>query len=212
VLRTLRPVGGGLAAASLATIGAYFVAAVTSSHSQPWWPYVLLLGLMILGCLLYVVGQPGTRAPATGSAPSDAAATRGDTSAETVKRPNRPVRPAAGAGASSSPAADLRDLTEVPSLPEGREPARRAQHSWCIKCGFPFTRPQGKATCDVDRPGENWCKKRAATPIATRLERMAQKANTTYRVHPEWAAQQEVTSNGSTDRRQTNTSEEWWTE
>jgi hypothetical protein len=58
MLRYLRPAGRGLAAASLATAGAYFVAAVTVDHPLPWWPYVLLLGLAVLGGIGYVAGQP----------------------------------------------------------------------------------------------------------------------------------------------------------
>ena len=63
MLRHLRPVGGGLAAASLATVGAYFVAAVTSSSPQPWWPYLLLSGLTALGGLSYLIGQRDSRTP-----------------------------------------------------------------------------------------------------------------------------------------------------
>lgn len=57
MLRYLRPAGGGLAAASLATAGAYFVAAITTGHAAPWWPYLLLLGLAMLGGIGYVAGQ-----------------------------------------------------------------------------------------------------------------------------------------------------------
>ena len=67
MLRYLRPAGGGLAAVALATAGAYFVAMITSGHPTPWWPYLLLLGLALLGGVGYVVGQPDSkpRAPAT---------------------------------------------------------------------------------------------------------------------------------------------------
>ena len=58
MLRYLRPAGGGLAAVSLATAGAYFVAVLTTGHPLPWWPYVLLLGLAALGGIGYVAGQP----------------------------------------------------------------------------------------------------------------------------------------------------------
>jgi hypothetical protein len=51
VLRYLGRAGGGLAAISLATVGAYFVAAVTGGHPQPWWPYLLLFDLVALGGL-----------------------------------------------------------------------------------------------------------------------------------------------------------------
>ncbi len=67
MLRYLRPAGGGLAAVSLATAGAYFVAVITADHAAPWWPYVLLLGLAVLGGIGYVAGQPDSvpREPAT---------------------------------------------------------------------------------------------------------------------------------------------------
>ena len=52
-----------MALTSLGTLGAYFVAAVTSSSPQPWWPYVFLTCLMILGAVLYLVGQRGARTP-----------------------------------------------------------------------------------------------------------------------------------------------------
>jgi hypothetical protein len=67
MLRYLRPAGGSLAAASLATAGAYFVAAITADHTAPWWPYLLLLGLAVLGGIGYVAGQPDSdpREPAT---------------------------------------------------------------------------------------------------------------------------------------------------
>jgi hypothetical protein len=58
MLRYLRPAGGGLAAVSFATAGAYFVAAITAGHPLPWWPYVLLLGMAVLGGIGYVAGQP----------------------------------------------------------------------------------------------------------------------------------------------------------
>jgi hypothetical protein len=86
VLRYLRPVGGGLAAASLATVGAYFVAAVTSGHTQPWWPYVLLFGLTALGGLLYLIGQRGSRTDASGTTASHALTGEDDTRAETAAR------------------------------------------------------------------------------------------------------------------------------
>jgi len=73
VLRYLRPVGGSLAGISLATAGAYLVAAVTSGHRQPWWPYVLLLGLTALGGILYLIGQRASRTPGLGSSSADIA-------------------------------------------------------------------------------------------------------------------------------------------
>lgn len=71
MLRYMRPAGGGLAAVSLATAGAYFVAVITAGHPLPWWPYVLLLGLAALGGLGYVAGppDPGPRESATAPMP-----------------------------------------------------------------------------------------------------------------------------------------------
>jgi hypothetical protein len=77
VLRYLRPVGGSLAAISLATLGGYFVSAVTSGKSQPWWPYVLLLGLIAVGAILYLIGQLSARPPPL-EPPTATAATEGD--------------------------------------------------------------------------------------------------------------------------------------
>lgn len=37
MLRYMRPAGGGLAAVSLATSGAYFVAVITAGYPLPWW-------------------------------------------------------------------------------------------------------------------------------------------------------------------------------
>jgi hypothetical protein len=56
MLRYMRPAGGGLAAVSLGTAGAYFVAVITAGHPLPWWPYVLLLGLAVLGAIGYIAG------------------------------------------------------------------------------------------------------------------------------------------------------------
>lgn len=87
MLRYLSPVGGGLAAASLAALGAYFVAAVTSGHPQPWWPYVLLFGLIALGALLYLIGQRHPRTGASGSTTADTATGKDDTPTATTTRP-----------------------------------------------------------------------------------------------------------------------------
>ena len=76
----------------------------------------------------------------------------------------------------------LFDMAESPSVMRQSAP----KHSWCAKCGFPFPRPQSKATCNVDRPGENWCARRRRTSRAERLRRMVENPNTQYRVHPEW--------------------------
>lgn len=130
MLRYLSPVGGGLAAASLATAGAHFVAAVTSGHPQPWWPYVLLFGLIALGGLLYLIGQ---RHPRTGRSESTTAATatgKDDTPAATT------TRPAPAAAEDGIPA-----TAETPSHPAGMgdESDRR-------------TREPGKPTVGAGRP------------------------------------------------------------
>ena len=83
MLRYLRPAGGGLAAVSLATAGAYFVAMITAGHPLPWWPYVLLLGLAALGGIGYLAGQPDSdprqRATApTATAPEPVGVTEAD--------------------------------------------------------------------------------------------------------------------------------------
>ena len=70
MLRYLRPAGGGLAAASLATAGAYFVAAITAGHPAPWWPYVLLFGLALLGGIGYIAGQADSRPRESATAPA----------------------------------------------------------------------------------------------------------------------------------------------
>lgn len=80
MLRYLRPAGGGLAAASLATAGAYFVAAITAGHPLPWWPYILLLGLAALGGIGYVAGQPDSNPREPATAPQPAAVTETDES------------------------------------------------------------------------------------------------------------------------------------
>ena len=61
MLRYLRPAGGGLAAVAVTTAGAYFVAAITGGHPAPWWPYVLLFGLALLGGVGYIVGQSDSK-------------------------------------------------------------------------------------------------------------------------------------------------------
>src|ERR1039457_382125 len=53
----LRRAGAGLAAVSLATAGAYFVALMSDGHRTPLWPFGLLLGLTVVGVLAYFVGQ-----------------------------------------------------------------------------------------------------------------------------------------------------------
>jgi len=84
------------------------------------------------------------------------------------------------------------ELGEALSLFDIGEPARPVKHSYCVKCGFPFVRPQPQATCKVDRPGENWCRKRAQTSVNERRQHMTRNANTMYRVHPEWPALHEA--------------------
>ncbi len=69
MLRYLRPAGGGLAAVSLATAGAYFVAVITADHPLPWWPYALLFGLAVLGGIGYVAGQPDSERRESATAP-----------------------------------------------------------------------------------------------------------------------------------------------
>ena len=108
MLRYLSPVGGGLAAASLAAVGAYFVAAVTAGHPQPWWPYVLLFGLIALGGLLYLIGQRHPRTGASGSTTADTAAVKDDTPAAAT------TRPAPAAAEDGIPA-----TTEAPGHPAG---------------------------------------------------------------------------------------------
>ena len=75
MLRYLRPAGGGLAAVSVATAGAYFVAVITAGHPLPWWPYVLLLGLAVLGGIGYVTGQPDSEPRRSAAAPAPPAPT-----------------------------------------------------------------------------------------------------------------------------------------
>ena len=70
MLRYLRPAGGGLAAVSLATAGAYFVAVITADHPLPWWLYILLLGLAALGGIGYVTGQPDSEPLESATAPT----------------------------------------------------------------------------------------------------------------------------------------------
>jgi hypothetical protein len=76
---------------SLATVGAYFVAAVTSGHAQPWWPYVLLVGLMALGGLLYLIGQRSSRVHASEATTADTVAGEDHALTETSTRPAEPV-------------------------------------------------------------------------------------------------------------------------
>jgi hypothetical protein len=70
MLRYMRPAGGGLAAVSLATAGAYFVAVITAGHPLPWWPYVLLLGLAALGGIGYVAGPSDSGPRESSSVPT----------------------------------------------------------------------------------------------------------------------------------------------
>jgi hypothetical protein len=72
MLRYLRPAGGGLAAVSLATAGAYFVAVITAGHPLPWWPYALLLGLAVLGGIGYVAEQSDSGSRESAAAPPHA--------------------------------------------------------------------------------------------------------------------------------------------
>jgi hypothetical protein len=83
------------------------------------------------------------------------------------------------------------DVGEALSLFDIGEPSKLVKHSWCVKCGFPFIRPQNKAVCAVDRPGENSCAKRARTPVPERRRQMAINPNTLYRVHTEWLGHQQ---------------------
>lgn len=57
MLRSIRPAGGGPEAVSMETAGAYFVAVITAGHRLPWWPYVLLLALTVLGAIGYIAGS-----------------------------------------------------------------------------------------------------------------------------------------------------------
>ena len=57
MLRYMRPAGGGLTAVSLGTAGAYFVAFITAGHPLPWWPYILLLSLAVVGAIGYIAGS-----------------------------------------------------------------------------------------------------------------------------------------------------------
>jgi hypothetical protein len=77
----------GPGSGSLATAGAYFVAAVTSGHPQPWWPYVLLFGLIALGALLWLIGQRHPRTGASASTTANDATGKDDTPAATTTRP-----------------------------------------------------------------------------------------------------------------------------
>lgn len=118
--------------------------------------------------------------------------------------PETPGEPRSTVDLSKDPA----DLAEVAGAFD-RPVSRSEKHLWCVKCGFPFTRPQNRATCEIDRPGDNWCKKRAFTPIAERRRRMALGANTLYRVHPDWAAPHEAQLQQDDHRK--SDGEEWWT-
>lgn len=72
MLKYQRPAGGGLAAVSLATAGAYFVAETTAGHPTPWWPYIPLLGLAALGALAYTFGETRTETDAAETTAPDA--------------------------------------------------------------------------------------------------------------------------------------------
>jgi hypothetical protein len=101
------------------------------------------------------------------------------------------------------PTVDARPLSGGPDRRSGERARRRhtqVKHSWCVKCGFPFVRPRSTATCDVDR--ENWCDKRAHTPVAERERRTILHPNTPYRVHPMWADEHPDPQGNNPD---------WWT-
>jgi hypothetical protein len=92
VLKYLRPAGGSLTIIALTTLGGYFVAAVTSGKPQPWWPYVLLLALAVLGALLFLIGQRGSR-PRPAEPPTAQTVTKDDLAPS--ETPTRQVKPAA---------------------------------------------------------------------------------------------------------------------
>jgi hypothetical protein len=101
----LRPARGGLALTSLGTLGVYFVTVITGDHPQPWWPYLLLFGVMVFGGLLYHVGQRDARASAP--APVEAEARTGETSTQSGPA-------GAGTGAQlSAPPARIRLMPEL---------------------------------------------------------------------------------------------------
>lgn len=85
--RYLRPAGGGLVAVSLATTGAYFVAVITAGHPLPWWPYILMLGLAVLGGIGYVAGQPDSESRKSATAPTPPA----QTTTAFARQPSPPI-------------------------------------------------------------------------------------------------------------------------
>lgn len=47
---------------------------ITAGHPLPWWPYILLLALAVLGGIGYITGQPDSDPRESGTAPAPAAA------------------------------------------------------------------------------------------------------------------------------------------
>lgn len=180
--------GSGLLGIALGTI-AGTVSAASSSHTSlaNFWmsdPMCFAYVLVTFAVIFFILGLVGCPFPlGDGIKPrrrhqkdAEAAIPHGTASA---------ARPFAVAGLSERPLPRGQGRVQpdgVATLP-ARSPMK---HRWCAKCGFPFQKPQSRATCEVDRPGGIWCERRRRKPKAERLRLMIENPNTLYRVHPEW--------------------------
>ena len=191
----------GAACLALATIAATLHG--SASAASYWKSPTLYVAYALAGLavIFFFLGTAGCRFPLaadtmrkrqrqqdTWAAPDDDRLAPSNSARPATQEPAMPHRPRSDLreALDLSPGPD--DLGAALRLFDIGDPARPTKHSWCVKCGFPFTRPQNKATCIVDRAGENWCKRRAHTAVAERQRHMARNAATLYRVHPEWAA------------------------
>jgi hypothetical protein len=73
----------------------------------------------------------------------------------------------------------LAERREAVTIKILQDATQRLKHSYCVRCGFPFTGPQNRATCKTSSA----CDKRLRTDLDQRLRAGS---NVPFRVHPDW--------------------------
>jgi len=156
--------------AALGALCPFFLAAGLSAQPVAWTsaPMIIAYIFASLALAFFVCGVRKVRFPFAG----------GD-DADTDQQVQDAQLTGFGSSTSTAPIGSAKSPPSVMSQVH-------VKHFWCVKCEFPFPRPQTRATCKVDRPGENWCARRRSTTRGERLRRMVQNPNTLYRVHPAW--------------------------
>ena len=139
------------------------VAVPVEGHNEP-------LSLAFGAEVVEVVPQPTVK-PSLGS-PSPA---------EQPSPPHSQLREALDAAAGPDDLAEALDAADGFRSIQQHSAVTRNLHSYCVKCGFPFIRPQIKPACQEPKA----CDKRLGTPLDHRLR--AGK-NSPFKVHLDWAA------------------------